>query len=136
VAVVDDAPYSQLTPLSGVAVQARQSTIYIGWNRVRPCQSELGAVCALLRIWLLTEKKAREILTGNYRRCNIVAHCLMAQGALLRQYISAGSLIPSLVLTQQLFTSPAHSAHFSFFVSHTGYGGSVVDCGAGYAAFW
>jgi hypothetical protein len=53
----------------------------------------------------------------------------MAQGALLRQYFSAGSFIPSLVLTQQLFTSPAHSAHFSFFLSHTGYGDSVVDCG-------
>jgi hypothetical protein len=33
----------------------------------------------------LTEKKARKILTGNYRRYNIVAHCLMAQGHLLRQ---------------------------------------------------
>jgi hypothetical protein len=70
---------------------------------------------ALLGKAVLTEKKARKILTGNYRRCNIVAHCLMAQGALLRQYFSAGSVIPSLVLTQQLFTSPAHSAHFSFF---------------------
>jgi hypothetical protein len=31
-----DEPYSQLSPLSGVAVQARQSTLYIGWNRVHP----------------------------------------------------------------------------------------------------
>jgi hypothetical protein len=75
---------------------------------------------ALLGKAVLTEKKAREILTGNYRHCNIVAHCLMAQGALLRQYISAGSVIPSLVLTQQLFSIPAHCAHFSFFLSHTG----------------
>jgi hypothetical protein len=53
---------------------------------------------ALLGKAVLTEKKAREILTGNYRRCNIVAHCLMAQGASLRQYISAGSDVLSLVL--------------------------------------
>ncbi len=37
----------------------------------------------------VNRKKAREVLTGNYRRCNIVAHCLMAQGALFRLYISA-----------------------------------------------
>jgi hypothetical protein len=30
-----DEPYSQRNPLSGVAVQARQSS-YIGWNRVHP----------------------------------------------------------------------------------------------------
>ncbi len=48
---------------------------------------------------VLTEKKACEILTGNYRRCNIVAHCLMAQGASLHQYICAGSDVLSLVLT-------------------------------------
>jgi hypothetical protein len=53
---------------------------------------------ALLGKFVLTEKKAREIITGNNRRYNIVAHCLMAQGALLRQYISAGSDVPSLVL--------------------------------------
>jgi hypothetical protein len=47
---------------------------------------------------VLTEQKACEILTGNYRRYNIVAHCLMTQGASLRQYISAGSDVPSLVL--------------------------------------
>jgi hypothetical protein len=81
---------------------------------------------ALLGKAVLTEKKAREILTGNYRRCNIVAPCLMAQRSLLRQYISAGSVIPSLVFTQQLFTSPAHSAHFSFFLSQTGYMGAVL----------
>jgi hypothetical protein len=56
---------------------------------------------ALLGKAVLTEKKAREILTGNYRRCNIVAHCLIAQGASLRQYISAGSDVPSLVLAQR-----------------------------------
>jgi hypothetical protein len=56
---------------------------------------------ALLGKAVLTEKKAREILTGNYRSCNIVAHCLIAQGASLRQYISAGSDVPSLVLTQR-----------------------------------
>ena len=49
----------------------------------------------------VNRKKAGEILTGNYRRCKIVAHCLMAQGASLRQYISAGSDVPSLVLTQR-----------------------------------
>jgi hypothetical protein len=53
---------------------------------------------ALLGKAVLTEKKAREILTGKYGRHNIVAHCLMAQGASLRQYISAGSDVPSLVL--------------------------------------
>jgi hypothetical protein len=53
---------------------------------------------ALLGKAVLTEKKARETLTGNYRRYNIVAHCLMVQGASLRQYISAGSDVPSLVL--------------------------------------
>ncbi len=47
---------------------------------------------------VLTEKKAREKLTGNYRRYNIVAHCLMAQGSSLRQYIIAGNDVPSLVL--------------------------------------
>ncbi len=74
---------------------------------------------------VLTEKKNRENLTGNYRRYNIVAHCLMAQGAALRQYISAGNDVPSLVLrllqnkeTLQVFaafclivrTSPIHFA--------------------------
>ncbi len=54
----------------------------------------------------VNRKKAREILTGNYRRYNIVAHCLMARGTSLRQYISAGSKIPSLVLTQR-FISPS-----------------------------
>jgi hypothetical protein len=53
---------------------------------------------ALLGKAVLTEKKTREILTGNYRRYNIVAHCLVAQGASLHQYISAGSDVPSLVL--------------------------------------
>jgi hypothetical protein len=47
---------------------------------------------------VLTEKKAREKLTGNYRRYNIVAHCLMALGSSLRQYISADNDVPSLVL--------------------------------------
>ena len=56
---------------------------------------------ALLGKAVLTGKKSRKILTGNYRRCNSVAHCLMAQGASLRQYISAGSDVPSLVLTQR-----------------------------------
>ncbi len=46
----------------------------------------------------VNRKKAREILTGYYRRYNIVARCLMAQGASLRKYISASSDIPSLVL--------------------------------------
>ncbi len=48
-------------------------------------------------------KKAREIITGNKRRCNIVAHCLMARGASLRQYNGAESTgtVPSLVLTQR-----------------------------------
>jgi hypothetical protein len=50
---------------------------------------------ALLGKAVLTEKKACEILTANYRHCNIVAHCLIAQGASLRQYISAGSDVPS-----------------------------------------
>jgi hypothetical protein len=74
---------------------------------------------------VLTEKKARQILTGNYRRYNIVAHCLLAQGASLRQYISAGNDVPSSVLrllqkkeTLQVFTefclivrtSPIHFA--------------------------
>jgi hypothetical protein len=47
---------------------------------------------------VLTEKKACEKLTGNYRRYNIVAHCLMAQGLSLRQYISAGNDVLCLVL--------------------------------------
>jgi hypothetical protein len=34
VAEVLDEPYSQLTPLSGIAIPARQS-IYISWNRVQ-----------------------------------------------------------------------------------------------------
>ncbi len=74
---------------------------------------------------VLTEKKAREKLTGNYRRYNIVAHCLMAQGSSLRQYISADNDVTSLVLrllqkkeTLQVFaafclivrTSPVHFA--------------------------
>jgi hypothetical protein len=46
---------------------------------------------------VLTEKIAREKLTGNYRRYNIVAHCLMAQGSSLRQYISAGNDVSSLI---------------------------------------
>ncbi len=55
---------------------------------------------ALLGKAVLTEKKASEILTGNYRRYNIDAHSLMAQGASLRQYISVGtgSDVSSLVL--------------------------------------
>jgi len=40
--------------------------------------------------------------TGNNRRYNIVSHCLMAQGASLRQYNGAESTVPSLVLTQRL----------------------------------
>jgi hypothetical protein len=32
VAGVLDEPYSQLIPVSGVALQARQSKLYIGWN--------------------------------------------------------------------------------------------------------
>jgi hypothetical protein len=36
VAGVLDEPYSHLIPLSGVAVHAHQSTIYIGRNRVHP----------------------------------------------------------------------------------------------------
>ncbi len=82
-------------------------------------------LCASLGRAVLTEKKAREKLTGNYRRYNIVAHCLMAQGSSLRQYISAGNDVLSLVLrllkkkeTLQLFaafclivmTSPIHFA--------------------------
>jgi hypothetical protein len=47
---------------------------------------------------VLTEKKAREKLTGNFGRYNIVAPCLMAQGSSLRQYIGAGNDVPSLVL--------------------------------------
>ncbi len=43
-------------------------------------------------------EKAREILTGNLRRCNIVAHCLMAREASLRQYNGGDSNVPSLVL--------------------------------------
>jgi hypothetical protein len=47
---------------------------------------------------VLTEKKSREKLTGNYRRYNIVAPCLMAEGSSLRQYIGAGNDVPALVL--------------------------------------
>ncbi len=46
-------------------------------------------------------KKAREILTGYQRRCNIVAPCLMALEASLRQYNGAVSNVPSLVLAQR-----------------------------------
>jgi hypothetical protein len=38
VAGVLDEPYSQLSPLSGVAVQARRQSTCIGWNRVHPKQ--------------------------------------------------------------------------------------------------
>jgi hypothetical protein len=47
---------------------------------------------ALLGKAVLTEKKAHKILTGKYRRYNIVAHCLMAQGASLGQYINVFSI--------------------------------------------
>ncbi len=46
----------------------------------------------------VNRKKAREKLTGNYRRYNIFAPCLMAQGSSLRQYIGAGNDVPSLIL--------------------------------------
>jgi hypothetical protein len=37
-----------------------------------------------------TEKKIREIKFGNYTRSKFGPRCLLAQGALLRQYIGAG----------------------------------------------
>jgi hypothetical protein len=70
---------------------------------------------ALLGKAVLTEEKAREILTGNYKRYNIVAHCLMAQGASFRQYISAGSDVPSFVLRLLQKKENAASVFFAAF---------------------
>jgi hypothetical protein len=47
-----------------------------------------------------TEKKIREIKFGNYRRCKFGPHYLLAQQALLRQYIGAAQVYPYLILQQ------------------------------------
>jgi hypothetical protein len=46
------------------------------------------------------KKKICEIKFGNYRRCKFGPHYLLAQQALLRQYIGAAQLYQTLILQQ------------------------------------
>ena len=72
------------------------------------------SVC-VLRQCAANCKKACEILSENYRRCNTVAHCRMGQGALLCHYISAGNDV------QNKFkkgNAASNSPHFAYSGGH------------------
>ncbi len=66
------------------------------------------------------KKKIREIKFENYRRCKFGPHYLLAQDALLRQYIGAAQVYLSLILQQISFTlyGDNNSQRFAYSSGH------------------